>query len=149
MNGDSTRGFVDSNILVYAYDKTAGTKFDKSSDLVETLWSTGGGCISIQVLQEFYVVATRKFAGQTPRREILDIVEDLCSWNVHSPVTADVLDAIRIRERYRLSFWDAMIIGSAVKLDCKILWSEDLNHGQDYLGVRVQNPFFDTSGPPA
>ena len=62
-------------------------------------------------------------------------------WDVHSPQTEDILTAIRLQTHYQISIWDAMIITSALKLDCQVLWSEDLNDGQAYGGIEVRNPF--------
>ena len=60
---------------------------------------------------------------------------------MHSPTVADILEAINIQSRYEISFWDAMIIQSAIRLKCEKIWSEDLNAGQQYAGVTVDNPF--------
>ena len=69
------------------------------------------------------------------------LIRDLGTWVVHSPDVEDVLAAISLQSRHQISFWDAMILTSARRLGCKIVWSEDLNHGQDYDGVTVQDPF--------
>jgi predicted nucleic acid-binding protein len=73
--------------------------------------------------------------------EASQILSDLATWVVHSPTAADVLDATHLQERYRTSFWDAMIVTSAVRLGCDILWSEDLNPGQVGEKVQVRCPF--------
>lgn len=70
-----------------------------------------------------------------------EIITDLSTWQIHSPTSADVLQAIQLQERYQLSFWDAMIITSAVRMGCQTVWSEDLNSGQTYDRVTVINPF--------
>jgi predicted nucleic acid-binding protein len=113
MSGD--RMFVDTNILLYAYDDSAGTKRDQARALLEELWESREGCLSVQVLQEFFVNATRKIAKP--------------------------LSAIGIHQRAGISFWDSMIVRSAAEMGCNVLYSEDLNTGQDYSGVRVENPF--------
>jgi len=69
------------------------------------------------------------------------IISDLSQWKLHIPIVSDVLEAIDIHQRNKLSFWDALIICSAKKLGCAILWTEDLNTGQCYEGVKVLNPF--------
>jgi predicted nucleic acid-binding protein len=105
------------------------------------LWKTGQGGLSLQVLQEFYVTITRKVATPLPADRAAQIIGDLGHWAVHTPGVEDVLAAITLHQRHRLSFWDAMILTSAERLDCTIVWSEDLNPGQSYATVKVRNPF--------
>jgi predicted nucleic acid-binding protein len=108
---------------------------------LEQLWQTRAGALSIQVLQEFYVNVTRKVARPLARATAAQLIADLSVWRVHSPRVEDVLDAIRLQERYTLSFWDAMILTSAIQLGCRTLWSEDLKPGQSYAQVQVIDPF--------
>ena len=141
MNGEFDKQFVDTNILFYAHDTSSGTKHKQAKTLIQSLWDSRTGSLSIQVLQEFYYVSTRKLARPLPGTEASQIITSLGKWHVHSPKVEDVLGAIRVQERYDISFWDAMIVHSANQLECGILWSEDLNAGQVYQQVRVQNPF--------
>lgn len=133
--------FVDTNILVYAYDRSAGQKHTTAANLIKMCWENGNGCISVQVLQEFYVTVTRKIANllevQTARR----IIADLAQWRMHIPDANDLLQAIDFQQSFQLSFWDATIVLSAARLGCKRLITEDLNHGQTYGAVRITNPF--------
>jgi predicted nucleic acid-binding protein len=133
--------FVDTNILIYAHDSSAGDKHIKAQALVRDLWQSGEGCLSIQVLQEFYVNVTQKVTRPLSPDEAASIVSELSVWLVHRPGVDDVLDAIRLQGRYQISFWDAMIVTSALQLGCERLWSEDLSAGQAYDTVRVANPF--------
>ena len=133
--------FVDTNVLLYAYDTTAGEKHEQALALVGPLGRTRSGALSVQVLQEFYVNAVRKIAEPLPTAVARERVRRLALWPTHSPATNDVLAAIDIAERERLSFWDAMIIRSASVLSCQVLWTEDLNPGQAVDGVRIANPF--------
>ena len=133
--------FVDTNILSDAQDISAGQKHGRAKELMRGLWQSGEGCLSIQVLQEFYVNVTQKVAKPLPAEAAAQIVADLSVWEVHCPRMEDVLDAIRLQKRYQVSFWDAMILASALQLGCQILWSEDLNPGQVYDQVEVQSPF--------
>jgi predicted nucleic acid-binding protein len=133
--------FVDTNILVYAYDRSAGRKHAIAVQLLEQCWENGNGCLSIQVLQEFYVNVTRKIASPLDHQTARQIVADLVYWRLHIPVASDLLQAIDFHQTYRLSFWDAMVLQSAVRLGCKRLLSEDLSHGQIYGDVEVINPF--------
>ncbi len=133
--------FVDTNILIYAHDKSAGPKHEQARALLESLWENDHGCLSIQVLQEFYINVTRKIAKPLDLETAKSIVADLGLWTTHSPNVDDVLEAITVQQRYSLSFWDAMILASAARLGCGVVWSEDLNDGQEYDGVKVVNPF--------
>lgn len=142
-SGESGRVFVDSNVLLYAHDRSAGTKRVVARDLMENLWHRGGGHLSVQVLQEFFVNVTRKLQRPLGAREAREVVEDLSYWRVHRPGPRDVLAAIDIHLRSEISFWDAMIVRSAAAQGCEVLYSEDLNSGQTYEGVRVVNPFAD------
>ena len=135
------RSFVDTNILVYAHDETAGEKHHRARALLAELWESGNGCLSVQVLQEFFVTVTRKVPRPLDALSAAAIVADLSHWRVHSPGSEDVLNAIDSHRRDDISFWDAMIICSAASLGCGTLFSEDLNAGQRYDGVRVRNPF--------
>ena len=133
--------FVDTNVLVYAHDQSAGEKHKRARQLIGVLWENQTGCLSIQVLQEFYVNVTQKVARPLKPEVAGQIISDLAVWQIHEPGVADVLDAIRLQSRYQLSFWDAMMLASAAALGCKIVWSEDLNPGQQYDQVFVSNPF--------
>jgi predicted nucleic acid-binding protein len=141
MTGEAAYQFLDTNILVYAHDRSAGKKHELAKALVQKLWDTGNGCLSIQVLQEFYVTVTRKVPQPVPFDTAARIISDLGFWRIHAPEAKDVLGAIDLQQRYQLSFWDAMVVWSAAELGCRVIWSEDLNPGQVYDGVRLQNPF--------
>jgi len=145
---DSRRGeFVDSNVLIYAHDVSAGDKRLTAKTLLGRLWRQRCGCLSVQVLQEFVVNVTRKVPKPISIREAQDLVTALGDWTVHSPTPANVIAALDRQSRHQISFWDAMILESAECLECGVVWSEDLNSGQLYDGVEVRNPFAE-DGPP-
>lgn len=133
--------FVDTNSLIYAHDLSAGPKHDRARELLQTLWRERSGCLSIQVLQEFYVNVTRKVAHPLSSEAAAQIIADLAVWQIHRPGVDDVLNAVRMQQRYQLAFWDAMILTSAHRLGCEVVWSEDLNAGQAYESMQVRNPF--------
>lgn len=133
--------FVDTNILIYAHDRSAGDKHARAQDLVRELWQSGEGCLSVQVLQEFYVNITQKVARPLTPDIAARIIAELSVWQIHRPGVEDVLDAIRLQGRYHISFWDAMIVASAMQLGCARIWSEDLNPGRVYDTITVANPF--------
>jgi len=131
--------FVDSNILVYRVEFNAGAKRDRAIELIDQLGE--GLVISTQVLQEFYVVATSK-AKVAPSLARL-VVETLSQRRVVTVSPAIITSAIDTSERYRISFWDALIVEAANFANCSVLYTEDLNHGQRVRGVLIQNPFLD------
>ncbi|MGE5549193.1 MAG: PIN domain-containing protein [Bacteroidota bacterium] len=141
MSVDHPKQFVDTNILIYAYDDSAGAKGERARGILVGLWQSGLGCLSIQVLQEFFTNATRKIKNPISIDDAAGVVADVAQWRVHSPVTADVLAAIELARRDKLSYWDAAIITSAQRLGCRLLWSEDLPDGACYGDVVVRNPF--------
>ncbi len=141
MSDDPTCQFVDTNILVYAHDKSAEQKHQQAKTLVQSLWNSGTGCLSVQVLQEFYVTVTQKVSQPLDVTSAAKIIEDLSYWKVYAPNAQDVLKAIDLQQRYLLSFWDAMIVWTAAQQGCTTIWSEDLNPGQVYEGVKLMNPF--------
>lgn len=141
MNETRNLQFVDTNVLIYAHDLSSGQKHTEARGLIQELWHSGEGCLSVQVLQEFYVNVTQKVAKPLAPEVAAQIIADLSVWQIHRPGVEDVLDAIRLQARYQLSFWDAMIVASAIQLGCQTLWSEDLNPGQVYDQVTVQSPF--------
>lgn len=141
MTGELRRQFLDTNVLVYAYDTTAGTKHAQARELVSRFWRDRNGCLSIQVLQELYVNLIGKVPRPLPAEDALNIVTDFSKWRVHVPEPPDVLAAIARHQKSRISFWDAMIVQSANRLGCAVIWSEDLNAGQAYGDAKVENPF--------
>jgi predicted nucleic acid-binding protein len=132
--------FVDTNILLYAHDRTAGLKHERARQLVERLWNSGEGVLSTQVVQELCINLRRKIARPLPTEEIRHIIQDYLSWEivVNSPVS--VLHAMDIELRYRMSFWDALVLEAAEISGATVLYSEDLAAGQKYGAVQVTNP---------
>ena len=133
--------FVDTNILVYAFDHSAGYKHAIAAQMMENWWEHHNGCLSIQVLQEFFVNVTRKIKLPLEYQTARQLVADLAHWRLHVPEANDLLQAIDLHHTYRLAFWDAMVLQSAARMRCQRLLSEDLNHGQTYGDVQVINPF--------
>jgi len=133
--------FIDTNVLIYAHDVSAGQKHYRARQLIQDLWQSEEGCLSIQVLQEFYVNVTQKVAKPLPAETAAQIITDLSVWQIHCPGAQDILEAIHLQKRYQMSFWDAMILASAAQMGCQILWSEDLKPGQAYGQVKLQSPF--------
>lgn len=131
--------FVDTNILIYAHDGSAGAKHQKSVALLERLLEQGNAATSIQVLTEFYAAATRKLKMKAEDAE--EVLRDMQSWNLHRLSVADLIAASRLHQRYKVSFWDALILNSALELGCEVVWTEDLSDGQRYGDVIARTPF--------
>lgn len=140
MSANDPRAFVDTNVLLYAYSDSSPEKGKRALELVSELWESRRGCLSIQVLQEFCYGCLRKNLLKESL-VLQSVVSDLSLWTVYSPTTSDILGALAIRERYKLSFWDSMIVRCASELGCTTLYSEDLNTGQTILGLQIVNPF--------
>jgi len=132
--------FVDSNILIYAHDADAGLKRDLAAKKLRELWESGGGRMSVQVLQEFYVNVTKKLATPVASLTAREIVSSYGVW-VRQPTSADtVTRAIDIAALAQIQFWDALIVASAEQADATYLYSEDLNTGQTIAGIKIVNP---------
>ena len=132
--------FVDTNILIYAYDADAGDKNVKALSAIHDLWDSMKGMVSTQVLQEFYVNATQKIPQPLPHAVVRGIIENYLAWQVQLIYPATILRASEFQERHRLSYWDAMIVAAAYEGNAKTLFTEDLNHGQIIEGIRIINP---------
>jgi predicted nucleic acid-binding protein len=135
------RTFVDSNVLLYAHDASETRKQPIARALLEELWASGSGVVSTQVLQEFYVVATRKFVPPIRRSEAREIVALYATWPVVQIDVGLILDAAALEERFRLSFWDALIVEAARRAGAMRLASEDLQGGRRIAGIAIENPF--------
>jgi predicted nucleic acid-binding protein len=138
------KAFVDTNVLVYAHDSSAAETYEQAKSLVRQLWIEKAGVLSTQVLQEFYVTVRKKVLRprnvDTAKRWLSHYV----NWRIIENDGIAIVEAIDIERRYQLSFWDALIVQAANRAGTTLLYSEDLNHGQRYGAVRVENPFLAT-----
>ena len=137
----SDRSFVDTNVLVYAHDRAAGAKHEVARALVERLWQERSGIVSTQVLQELYVNLRQKTRTPLAPAEALLLLADYLRWELVVNTGESILEAVDLEQRFRLSFWDALIVHAATASGAETLYSEDLGHGQKYGPVRVTNPF--------
>lgn len=141
MSAEAQREFVDANVLVYAFDSSAGRKQQAAQRLLERLWESRTGCLSVQVLQEFFVTITKKVARPLPVEDATARLREFALWRVFAPTAVDVLGAIGLHAQAGIGFWDAMIVLAAAESGCDVLWTEDLNDGQLLRGVRIRDPF--------
>jgi|ERR1019366_9471630 predicted nucleic acid-binding protein len=137
----SDKSFVDTNILVYAYDRSAGPKHIAAQSLLEQLWDSGRGVLSTQVLQEFCVNVRRKAGKPLSGDETRQLIEDYLSWEIVVNTSESIIRALDIESRYQISFWDALIVQAAERSGAAVLYSEDLAGGQKYGSIGVVNPF--------
>jgi predicted nucleic acid-binding protein len=140
MNG---KIFVDTNILIYAHDLDSGMKHEKAAALLGQLWESETGVLSAQVIQEFYVNVTRKIPHPLSPAQARGLIETYFAWPVIINGTGTIRRASEIEERYRLSFWDALIIAAAVQANADRVVSEDFSTGDMIEGLLIVNPFLE------
>lgn len=139
MKSMSGRAFFDSNVLVYADDVSVPQKQRRATELLAEHRRAGTAVVSLQVLQEYFVAVTRKLRLDAAiARQKVELFATLA---LMVPELTDVLAAIDLHRLHGLSYWDALIIRSAKQAGCKVLFSEDMQHGRDFEGLRIVNPF--------
>lgn len=138
----SGKFFLDTNIFVYAFDKTAPEKARRSQQLIEQAVTSRKGIISYQVVQEFFNVALRRFAPPLTVAEseqyLSTVLRPLMAVQ-SSP--ALIADGLRLKGRYSLSWFDSLVVAAAVEAKCDVLYSEDFQHGQRFGDLTIENPF--------
>ncbi len=138
----NSRFFLDTNVFVYSFDRAAPAKARRAAELIRQAVATRKGIISYQVAQEFFNVAVQRF------REPMSLAEaEQYLGTVFRPLMAVQSspalygEALRLKERYQLAWYDALIMAGALEGKCSILYSEDLRHGQRVADLRIENPF--------
>jgi predicted nucleic acid-binding protein len=135
------RCFFDTNVLVYVFDKRVPQKAAVAQRLLSECADRGDAVISIQVLQEFYVAVTRKLVPPLSPMEAEGVVREFGRLQLIEPDLNLVVEAIEVSHRYRLSFWDGLIIQSALRAGAEVLYTEDLQNGQAFEDLTIRNPF--------
>ena len=134
--------FLDTNIFVYTFDRHDPQKQARARSLVERALGTGEGVVSSQVVQEFLNVALRKFErpllDEQALRYLREVLDPLCSV---FPSISLYETALSLHRRWRFSFYDSLIVAAALESNCKVLYSEDLQDGQEIESLTVANPF--------
>lgn len=143
----SDKTFVDTNVLIYAHDVDAARKHEIAKDLLRTLWLKRTGMVSTQVLQEFYVNATRKIRKPLTKPEARSVVDTYAPWCVDGITTSDLAAAFQLEDQARIGFWDALIVAVAARAGARRVVSEDLNNGQSIAGISIHNPFKEKAQP--
>lgn len=131
--------FIDTNILAYTVDNGDKSRQKQSREMMRYLDANHDGVISTQILQEFYVVTTKKL-GLDPviAKKILQNFENLEIVQIDFPL---IIEATELSVNSKISFWDALIISAAKSANCEFLWTEDLNPGQKFSSITIVNPF--------
>jgi predicted nucleic acid-binding protein len=141
MNCMNARIFVDTNVFVYAKQAGETIKQPLAAGWLARLWDEQTGRTSVQVLNEYYTALTRKVKPALPPADVWDDVKTLMAWNPQS-IDIELLNRGReIEQRYRLSWWDSLIVGAAQLQNCVLLLTEDLQDRAVYGSVTVRNPF--------
>ena len=138
---DDRLTFLDTNVLVYAHDRSETRKQPIAQALLDVLWRTRSGVLSTQVLQEFYVVTTRKFDPPMRRGAAREIVALYGEWPIVQVDVALILAASKLEERHAFSFWDALVVEAARRCGATRLLTEDLQAGRRIGGISIENPF--------
>jgi predicted nucleic acid-binding protein len=133
--------FVDANVFIYARDQGDPTKQKRANEWLFHLWREQLGRTSMQVLSEFYVTVTRKLAARALPADAWHEVQSLLAWHPQAIDGAVLTRAREIELRWRLSWWDSLIVAAAQLQDCTLLLTEDLQDGAVYGGVTVRSPF--------
>lgn len=140
--------FIDTNIFIYAHDQTDIRKSAIARGLIMNLTAGKEGKISTQVVQEFCNVVLKKSVVPLKPADVRIIIRELMMPMLdHHPDGEFYLRALELFEKQQLSLYDALIVQAALDLDCKVIYSEDLQHGMKYGGVKVVNPFYDVITP--
>jgi len=138
----SDKYFLDTNVLVYSIDLTSPLKRERARNLVTDGTTSKLGVISYQVVQEFVNVALGKFRSVVVRTDLEEFLRGVLFPMMAVPSSPWLfLDALRLQEGYQLPWYDALIIAAAIQGRCRILYSEDLQHGRRFGDLVVQNPF--------
>jgi predicted nucleic acid-binding protein len=131
--------FVDTNVLIYVFDRADVQKQRAAAAWLSDLWKTRRARISLQVIQEFYVNLCRKDPSAVTNARTQ--ARNLFAWGPVLPDSALVERAWQLQDHYQLSFWDSLIVAAAKSLSCAYLLTEDLQAGRDFDGLLVVNPF--------
>ncbi|MCH9647644.1 MAG: PIN domain-containing protein [Deltaproteobacteria bacterium] len=137
----NAKAFLDTNILVYLFDRHEPTKRRRAQEVFSKLAQAGAVVVSTQALQEFYVTVTRKLKPPLPPSEAREILESLLEMTIIQVDPAMILRAVETSQDHQVSLWDAIILHSAHQAQCTTLLTEHLHHGWQWQGLRVENPF--------
>ena len=138
----NARFFLDTNIFVYSFDQSASVKAQRATQLIRQAVATRKGIVSYQVVQEFFDVALRRFAQPMTVAEaeqyLGTVFRPLLAVQSSQALYAE---ALHLKDKHRLSWYDSLIVAAAMEGDCHVLYSEDLQHGQRFGNLQIESPF--------
>ena len=143
MNYTKGKFFVDTNLLVYAYDSSAGKKWRTSLEVLSLLWTHRTGVLSTQVIQELFLSLTQKVKNPVLPETAKEIISDILRWPLVVNDGGNILRAIDLQIKYHFSFWDSLILEAAITSKSEFLLSEDFQDGQVIESVTIINPFLE------
>jgi predicted nucleic acid-binding protein len=141
----SGKCFVDTDILIYAHDRSAGAKHLRAQMLLEQLWVSGWGVISTQVIEELCIHLCRNAGNPLPIEEVCLLIRDYSTWEVVPHTPTSILDTLDLVQRHKIPFSDALILEAAERSGASILYSEHLSNMQRYGALQVVNPLVESA----
>jgi predicted nucleic acid-binding protein len=141
--------FIDSNVLLYTIDNSNPAKQTQAIDAITNASAQGTVAISTQVMVEFFNISTAKLKPGLSHQAASDMLERLCEFEVVTSTAMGVLEATKLMQRYKLQWWDALILEAALRANTDTLLSEDGQHGQRFGKLVVHNPFLPPTNPVA
>lgn len=138
--------FLDTGVLVYAYDRSAGKKREIARRILEELWQNGMGVVSAPVLMEFFTAVTSFVPRPLSRAKALEILQDFMTWEVVYPDPNDLREALNLATKRNLSLWDAMVLVCALKAEASLLYSENFSPRLSLPRLAIRNPFQGVGG---
>lgn len=140
--------FVDTDILIYAHDRSAAKKHLRALMLLEQLWASGWGVVSTQVLEELCVHLCRNAANPLPAEEVALLIRDYSAWEVVPNTPEAVIEALEIMNRHKIPFSNALILEAAQRAGVSVLYSEQLATTPRFGALQVVNPLLESTAPP-
>jgi predicted nucleic acid-binding protein len=139
--------FFDTNVLVYLFDTSDPVRQQQATACFQSALEQHTVALSTQVLQEFFVVTTRKLKPALPTEVAAEQVKQFCAFDVMDSTAHSVCAAIDLANQHQLSWWDALVLEAAIRSKAQVLYSEDFSHGQRFGALTVVNPFQPTPSP--
>jgi|SRR5579884_680769 len=133
--------FLDTNVLIYAFDVDEKAKHKKAQKILRDCWDGENGAVSIQVLQGFYNAVTHKISKTISKSDARDVIRTYQVWPMPSITVDDIIDASELEEQLKYSFWDSLIIVAAQKIEAELLYSANMQDGQQIGSLKIVNPF--------
>lgn len=129
--------FVNADVMISAYD-TLSANHEQAKELLVRLWNQRAGRLSVPVLQKFYLAVTQEVSCPMPKETAMSIIADFAIWKVYSPSVSDIIEAAGIQEQYHVDFEQAILLVSAEKMKCSVIWAEEFTF-QKYKDILIKS----------